>query len=89
MGFANAAAQYWAKADAATGHFVSPYMLPGTYTLTVFKDELAVHTTSVTVTAGRTTALHTLKITADPSWNPAIWRIGDWTAPPAASRTPP
>ncbi|MDQ0717835.1 hypothetical protein QFZ55_007287 [Streptomyces luteogriseus] len=83
VGFANTFAQYWAKADAATGHFVSPYMLPGTYKLTVYKDELAVQTTSVTVTAGKTTALHTLKITADPSRTTAIWRIGDWTGTPA------
>jgi rhamnogalacturonan endolyase len=82
VGFANAAAQYWAKADATTGRFISPYMLPGTYTLTVYKDELAVHTASVTVTAGKTTALHTLQITADPSRNTAIWRIGDWTGTP-------
>lgn len=61
-------------------------MLPGTYTLTVYKDELAVHTTAVTATAGKTTALHTLKISADPSRNPAIWRIGDWTGTPGGFR---
>ncbi|MFM9594846.1 rhamnogalacturonan lyase B N-terminal domain-containing protein [Streptomyces scabiei] len=82
VGFANPDAQYWAKADPATGRFQSPYMLPGAYELTVYKDELAVHTTSVTVTAGRTTALHTLKITADPGRRPAIWRIGDWSGTP-------
>ena len=82
VGFANGDAQYWTGADAATGRFVSPYMLPGTYTLTVYKDELAVHTTRVTVTAGRTTPLHTLTIGADPSRRPAIWRIGDWTGTP-------
>jgi len=82
VGFANAEAQYWAQADPATGRFMSPYMLPGTYTLTVYKEELAVHTTRVTVTAGRTTPLHTLAIRTDPSRNPAIWRIGDWSGTP-------
>jgi rhamnogalacturonan endolyase len=82
VGFANSDAQYWAKTDPATGSFQSPYMLPGTYTLTVYKEELAVHTARVTVTAGRTTALHTLTITADPSRRTAIWRIGDWTGTP-------
>ncbi|MER5806331.1 rhamnogalacturonan lyase B N-terminal domain-containing protein [Streptomyces mirabilis] len=82
VGFANADAQHWAQADPATGHFVSPYMLPGTYTLTVYKEELAVHTTRVTVTAGRTTPMHTLSIGADPSRTPAIWRIGDWSGTP-------
>ncbi|WP_128434988.1 rhamnogalacturonan lyase B N-terminal domain-containing protein [Streptomyces cyaneus] len=82
VGFANAEAQYWAHADPATGRFKSPYMLPGTYTLTVYKEELAVHTTRVTVSAGRTTPLHTLAISADPSRKPAIWRIGDWSGTP-------
>ena len=82
VGFANIEAQYWARANPATGRFVSPYMLPGTSTLTVYKEELAVHTTRVTVTAGRTTPLHTLAISADPSRNPAIWRIGDWSGTP-------
>ncbi|WP_030044590.1 rhamnogalacturonan lyase B N-terminal domain-containing protein [Streptomyces resistomycificus] len=82
VGFANTEAQYWTEADPATGRFVSPYMLPGTYTLTVYKEELAVHTTRVTVTAGRTTALHTLAIGSDPSRSRAIWRIGDWSGTP-------
>ncbi|KOU59831.1 rhamnogalacturonase B precursor [Streptomyces sp. MMG1533] len=82
VGFSNAEAQYWTEADPATGRFTSPYMLPGTYTLTVYKEELAVHTTRVTVTAGRTTPLHTLTIGADPSRKSAIWRIGDWSGTP-------
>ncbi|WP_328744216.1 polysaccharide lyase family protein [Streptomyces sp. NBC_00285] len=82
VGLASADAQYWTEADPATGRFVSPYMLPGTYTLTVHKEELAVHTTRVTVTAGRTTPLHTLAIGADPSRSAAIWRIGAWSGTP-------
>ena len=82
VGFANSAAHYWASADPATGRFLSPYMLPGTYTLTVYKEELAVHTASVTVTAGKTTSLHTMAITDDPSAKATIWRIGDWSGTP-------
>ncbi|CAM5287801.1 hypothetical protein SNARM312S_03901 [Streptomyces narbonensis] len=82
VGFANAAAQYWTRATAGTGAFSCRGMLPGTYTLTVYKGELAVHTGTVTVTAGAATALHTLTLTNDPSAAPAIWRIGDWDGTP-------
>lgn len=59
-------------------------MLPGTYTLTVYKGELAVYTTSVSVSAGGTTTLNTITIpsTNDPSNASAIWRIGDWNGTP-------
>ncbi|MGW2722618.1 rhamnogalacturonan lyase B N-terminal domain-containing protein [Streptomyces sp. NPDC001492] len=82
VGFANADAQYWAKAAAGTGAFSCKGMLPGTYTLTVHKGELAVHTESVKVTAGGTTSLHTLNITGDPSAASAVWRLGDWDGTP-------
>ncbi|MBB4750610.1 rhamnogalacturonan lyase B N-terminal domain-containing protein [Actinoplanes lobatus] len=82
VGFANTDAQYWAVVNAGTGYFSCPGMLPGTYTMTVYKDELAVQTGSVTVTAGGTTTLNTITITGDPSTAPAVWRIGDWTGSP-------
>ncbi|MCT9081590.1 rhamnogalacturonan lyase B N-terminal domain-containing protein [Streptomyces fulvoviolaceus] len=82
VGFANADAQYWAKAAAGTGAFSCKGMLPGTYTLTVFKGELAVHTASVKVTAGSTTSLHSLTITGDPSTASTLWRLGDWDGTP-------
>jgi rhamnogalacturonan endolyase len=82
VGFANADAQYWARAAAGTGAFSCKGMLPGTYTLTVYKNELAVHTGSVKVTAGGTTSLHTLAIAGDPSTAPAVWRLGDWDGTP-------
>ncbi|MET7571569.1 rhamnogalacturonan lyase B N-terminal domain-containing protein [Streptomyces sp. NPDC005492] len=82
VGFSNADAQYWTKAAAGTGAFSCKGMLPGTYTLTVFKGELAVYTGSVTVTAGGTTSLHTLSITGDPSNASAVWRLGDWDGTP-------
>ncbi|MEU5889784.1 rhamnogalacturonan lyase B N-terminal domain-containing protein [Streptomyces sp. NPDC047461] len=82
VGFANADAQYWAKAAAGTGGFSCKGMLPGTYTLTVYKGELAVHTASVKVTAGGTTSLNSLTVTGDPSTASAIWRLGDWDGTP-------
>ncbi|WP_327405001.1 polysaccharide lyase family protein [Streptomyces sp. NBC_01288] len=82
VGFSNADAQYWAKAAAGTGAFSCKGMLPGTYTLTVFKGELAVHSESVAVTAGSTTSLHTLSITGDPSTASPVWRLGNWDGTP-------
>nr|WP_086771415.1 rhamnogalacturonan lyase B N-terminal domain-containing protein [Streptomyces bobili] len=82
VGFANADAQYWAKAAAGTGAFSCKGMLPGTYTLTVFKGELAVHTRSVKVTAGGATAMNTISITGDPSTARTLWRLGDWDGTP-------
>ncbi|MFT7721599.1 MAG: rhamnogalacturonan lyase B N-terminal domain-containing protein [Roseateles sp.] len=84
VGFANATAQYWASANLANkGYFKSSGMRPGTYTLTVYKNELAVHTGSVTVTAGGTTVLNTLALSGDPAATAALWRIGHWDGSPA------
>ncbi|KPI18415.1 Rhamnogalacturonase B [Actinobacteria bacterium OK074] len=85
VGIANSAAQYWGSARSSDGYFSIPGALPGTYTLTVFKGELAVYTTSVTVTAGGTTTLNTIAIPSsnDPSNASAIWRIGDWDGTPS------
>ncbi len=82
VGFANAAAQYWAAASADSGSFACAGMLPGTYAYTVYKGELAVATGSVAVSAGATTALHTIAVGADPGTASAIWRIGDWNGAP-------
>jgi rhamnogalacturonan endolyase len=85
VGLANPAAQYWGSARSSDGYFSIGGVLPGTYTLTVFKGELAVLTSSVTVTAGATTTLNTLAIPSsnDPSNASAIWRIGDWNGSPS------
>ncbi|MDX2599902.1 rhamnogalacturonan lyase B N-terminal domain-containing protein [Streptomyces caniscabiei] len=85
VGLANAAAQYWGSARASDGFFSISGVLPGTYTLTVFKGELAVYTTSVTVSAGGTTTLNSFAIpsTNDPSNASAIWRINDWNGTPS------
>ncbi|WP_328839932.1 rhamnogalacturonan lyase B N-terminal domain-containing protein [Streptomyces europaeiscabiei] len=82
VGLANKDAQYWAKAAAGTGAFSCKGMLPGTYTLTVHKGELAVHTREVKVTAGGSTALNSITITGDPSTAKTLWRLGDWDGTP-------
>jgi rhamnogalacturonan endolyase len=81
MGFANATAQYWATLS-SSGSGECTGMKPGTYTMTVYKNELAVYTNTATVTAGNATTFHTQTITGDPSATTAIWRIGDWDGTP-------
>ncbi|MEU9246340.1 rhamnogalacturonan lyase B N-terminal domain-containing protein [Streptomyces sp. NPDC048385] len=84
VGLANSAAQYWGPARSSDGYFSIAGVLPGTYTLTVFKGELAVYTGSVSVSAGSTTTLNTLAIPSsnDPSNASAIWRINNWDGTP-------
>ncbi|MFC9639629.1 rhamnogalacturonan lyase B N-terminal domain-containing protein [Streptomyces mirabilis] len=85
VGLANSTAQYWGSARASDGYFSIAGVLPGSYTLTVFKGELTVYTTSVTVTAGGTTTLNSIAIPSsnDPSNASAIWRIGAWDGTPS------
>jgi rhamnogalacturonan endolyase len=85
VGLANSTAQYWGSARASDGYYSIAGVLPGTYTLTVFKGELAVFTTSVTVTAGATTTLNTITVPSsnDPDNASAIWRIGAWDGTPS------
>ncbi|MFD3497174.1 rhamnogalacturonan lyase B N-terminal domain-containing protein [Streptomyces sp. NPDC058676] len=85
VGLANSAAQYWGSARSSDGYFSIGGVLPGTYTLTVFKGELAVYTASVSVSAGGTTALNSIAIPSsnDPSNASAIWRINDWNGTPS------
>ncbi|MGV9277807.1 rhamnogalacturonan lyase B N-terminal domain-containing protein [Streptomyces griseosporeus] len=84
VGLANPEAQYWTRAWASDGWFSLAGVLPGTYTLTVYKGELAVYTTSVTVAAGVTTTLNTITVpsSGDPGNASAIWRIGEWDGTP-------
>ncbi|MFJ1968681.1 rhamnogalacturonan lyase B N-terminal domain-containing protein [Streptomyces sp. NPDC087903] len=85
VGLANAAAQYWGSARSSDGYFSIGGVLPGVYTLTVHKGELAVYSMSVTVSAGATTTLNTLAVPSsnDPANAGAIWRIGDWNGTPS------
>jgi rhamnogalacturonan endolyase len=82
VGFANAAAQYWTVAKAPNGNFTAPAMKPGTYTMTVYKDELALYTTPVSVSGASTTTLEPITLTTDPDKAAAVWRIGTWDGTP-------
>lgn len=73
VGFSNSVAQYWVRTD-SDGDFVSPYMKPGTYTMTLYKMELAVATQSVTVTAGSVKTSNIASTEATPT---VIWQIGE------------
>lgn len=76
VGLSNANAQYWGTAGAKGAWSISK-IIPGTYTLTVYKDELEVATSSVTITAGKGTAVNTITC-VDPQDDATIWRIGEW-----------
>lgn len=82
VGFANATAQYYADANPSNGYYSSAGMIPGTYTMTVYKNELAVDTRTVTVNAGAVTTVNTVTIAGDPSSVVPKWRIGDWDGTP-------
>ncbi|POS72178.1 rhamnogalacturonan lyase [Diaporthe helianthi] len=81
VGLSNANAQYWTTAASSGGAWQINKALPGTYTLTVYKDELEVYTGSATITAGGKAALNTISL-VDPSDRATIWRIGDWDGTP-------
>ncbi len=78
VGFANTTAQYWAIAR--NGVYTTPRMIPGTYTATLYKQELAVATASVTVNAGATNTLNVVSSQATPA---CIFKLGDWDGTPA------
>jgi rhamnogalacturonan endolyase len=82
VGFDNPTAQYWTAVDPSTGAFDASGMKPGTYAMSVYKGELAVFGGTANVTAGATTSMGTIALTADPSAAQAIWRIGDWDGTP-------
>lgn len=86
VGFSNANAQYWVTPTTSNGSCGCYNMIPGTYTMTFYKRELAVRTESVTVNAGSPTSLNTRTITDDPSFVTPIWRIGNWDGSPKEMR---
>ncbi|KAL0570853.1 hypothetical protein V5O48_011108 [Marasmius crinis-equi] len=78
IGFSNSDAQYWAITD-SSGSFVSPYMKPGTYTMTLYKVELAIGSQNVTVSEGSTTSANIASTEESPD---TIWQIGDFDGTP-------
>jgi rhamnogalacturonan endolyase len=84
VGFANSTAQYWTT-PAANGTFTSSGMKPGTYTQTLYQNELAVATRSVTVSAGTTTSGQNIASTWLTPASP-VFRIGTWDGAPTGFR---
>ncbi|KAF9447821.1 polysaccharide lyase family 4 protein [Macrolepiota fuliginosa MF-IS2] len=78
VGWSNSQAQYWVRTD-SSGAFESPRMKPGTYTMTLYKMELAVASKSVTVSANAATSASIASTEANPT---VIWQIGDLDGTP-------
>ncbi|KAF7352088.1 Polysaccharide lyase family 4 protein [Mycena venus] len=81
IGWSNSAAQYWTRADAATGNFFSPAMKAGTYTMTLYKGELGVGSQSVVVGSGTTISSNIHDTTVDDTTT-YIWQIGEFDGRP-------
>lgn len=81
IGWSNSAAQYWARAESSTGNFYSPAMKPGTYTMTLYKGELAVGSQSVAVSVGSTMTSNIHDTNALDTTN-FIWKIGEFDGTP-------
>lgn len=80
MGFNNSTAQYWQQLN-LSGSTTCWNMKPGTYGMTIYKNELAVWTGSVNVPTGTGVSVNTITVN-DPSTVSTIWRIGDWDGTP-------
>ncbi|KAF9016169.1 polysaccharide lyase family 4 protein [Hymenopellis radicata] len=78
IGWSNSAVQYWVRTD-SSGSYVSPYMKPGTYTMTLYRMELAIASQSVLVTAG---AVGSSNIASTETTPTTIWQIGDYDGTP-------
>ncbi len=81
--WSNPQAQYWTYAS-SSGSYTSPAMIPGTYTCTLYQDELKVGTSSVSVSAGSTSS-HNIASTWNAGTN-TIFQIGDWDGRPVGFR---
>jgi rhamnogalacturonan endolyase len=79
VGFANTNAQYWATVS-SNGTYICPSMKPGTYTATLYKQELPVTNMTVAVASGLTNTLDLVSAESVPT---PIFQIGDWDGTPA------
>jgi rhamnogalacturonan endolyase len=79
VGLSNSAAQYWAAADPASGAYSVSGVLPGTYTETLYANELAVGSQPVTISAGQPVPAD---IQATWAFLTPIWSIGTWDGTP-------
>jgi rhamnogalacturonan endolyase len=78
VGLAGATGQYWPDAD-GSGAYEIDGVLPGTYTETVYANELAVGSQQVTITAGGFTSADI--VDTAPVVTP-LWSIGTWDGTP-------
>ncbi|EJD41177.1 polysaccharide lyase family 4 protein [Auricularia subglabra TFB-10046 SS5] len=79
IGWKNSANQYWATAE-SNGNFFSPAMIPGSYTMTLYKNQLEVGSQSVSVSAGSTNSgqnIHSAEANVT-----AIWQYGEFDGTP-------
>lgn len=81
VGFSGPTGQYWTEIDSESGGFKSENMIPGIYTVTLYKNELEVAKSNVRVSAGEDVSLNGLT-PEDPEAHPALWRIGHWDGSP-------
>jgi rhamnogalacturonan endolyase len=79
VAISNSIAQYWGTPDSTTGNYNITGVKPGTYTETLYQDELAVGTQTITVLAGATTTTNITNTYYTPT---AIFRIGTWDGTP-------
>jgi rhamnogalacturonan endolyase len=79
VALSNATAQYWATPSAINGAYTISGIKPGTYTETLYQDELAVGTQTVTIAAGTTS---TTNITDTYYIPPEIFSIGTFDGTP-------
>ncbi|KAL1690818.1 polysaccharide lyase family 4 protein [Schizophyllum commune] len=78
IGWSNSDAQYWVRTD-SSGSYTSPYMKPGTYTMTLYEFELAIASQSVTISAGNVGSSNIASTIDRPD---VIWQIGDYDGTP-------
>ncbi|KAK3331884.1 polysaccharide lyase family 4 protein [Cercophora scortea] len=79
----NSAAQYWAKTS-SNGAFTSPLMKPGTYTMVLYQTEFKIASTSVSVSAGRTTTANIASTYS--STRKSLFKIGEYDGQPTGFR---
>lgn len=79
VGFSNSAAQYWAEVQ-VDGSYLTPPMKAGVYQVNLWRNELSVRTSSVTVAAGSTVSLNLAAL--EPAPTNFIFKIGDWDGTP-------
>ncbi|TRM60328.1 polysaccharide lyase family 4 protein [Schizophyllum amplum] len=82
IGWSNDDAQYWVRTS-TDGSYTSPYMKPGTYTMTLYEFELAIGSQSVSVSAGSVGSSNIAStIDASRPRPDVVWQIGDYDGTP-------